>query len=69
MTNLEIEYESFAAAFLDRTVATATYGGGPTPVYEPALYSFADPTFDYEVMAEVPEALNAFIEHQHEFDL
>ena len=37
--------------------------------YEPARFLNEYRSFDFDAMSEVPEALDAFVSHQHDFDL
>ncbi len=37
--------------------------------YESARFLNEYRSFDFDAMSEVPEALDAFVSHQHEFDL
>ncbi len=36
---------------------------------EPARFLNEYRSFDFEAMSEIPDALDAFIDHQHNFDL
>lgn len=68
MNNQEIELESFAAAFLSQDSILANEEE-LTRVYEPPLGYHDNLNLDYEAMAEVPAALNAYIENQQKSEL
>lgn len=69
MNRLEFELESFATAFLGMEIEESDENGGLARIYKPARDFDESHAFDIEAMAEVPEALNAFIANQHRFDV
>lgn len=67
MHHLEFEYESFATAFLGSEAMTANESSEPERLFGAPGYPSANRQYDFEAMAEIPEALDAFIQNQQDF--
>jgi len=64
MHHLETEYELFPTAFLGVERELINDRGYQAGIYESSRYLNEEHSFDFEAMAEIPAALNAFMESQ-----